>query len=86
MVLRLHQHNIGYTADGYKLLHITVCSIGVSKHRAYHTDRTLPVAVRKILHGRMQAVHVIHKRTEVTQDHIAAVLTDTAERIMIILL
>jgi len=54
------------------------------KRKTYNTNGALPVTIREILHRWMQAVHVVNQRTEITQDYIATILTNTAVCIMIV--
>jgi len=54
------------------------------KRKTYYTDGALPVTVREVLHRWMQAVHVVNKRTEIAQDYISTILTNTAVCLVVV--
>jgi len=57
-----------------------------TERKTYNADGALPVAVRQVLHRWKQAVHVINKRTEVTEDHVTAIFANATESLVVIFL
>jgi len=56
----------------------------VAERRTHNTDGAFPVTMWQGLHRWMQAVHVVNQSTEITQDHITTVFTNTAVCLVVI--